>query len=274
MKIRVGISPCPNDTFIFDHLLHDPELTKKFEIDYSLEDVQTLNQAAIDEKYDVVKISVGAYPLIHHGYQLLHAGGAMGEGVGPLLVQRAEDELLNIENVEVAIPGENTTAHALLNAACPKVGKKVFMPYDKIESFVLSGSGLGVIIHENRFTYAERGMRLRMDLGKCWEDQTGSPVPLGAIAIKRSLSHEIQTQIQSEIVTSINKSWQRYPKLSEFIRENAQEMNEVVMRKHIELYVTQYSNDWGDSGRRAIRAFLCQMDPSKNWMSESIFIGS
>jgi 1,4-dihydroxy-6-naphthoate synthase len=273
MKIRLGISPCPNDTFIFDHFLHDQEQTKNIEIDYSLEDVQTLNQAAIDEKYDVVKISVGAYPLIHHAYQLLHAGGAMGEGVGPLLVQRTEDQMLNIENVDVAIPGKNTTAHALLNAACPVVGRKVFMPYDEIESFVLNGSGLGVIIHENRFTYAERGMRLRMDLGKCWEDQTGSPVPLGAIAIKRSLSDEIQTQIQSEIIASINKSWQRYPVLSEFIQENAQEMNQSVMRKHIELYVTQYSNDWGDLGRRAIRAFLSQMDPSKKWMSESIFIG-
>jgi 1,4-dihydroxy-6-naphthoate synthase len=264
MKLSLGISPCPNDTFIFDHFIHDYKHANDLQFDVSLEDVQTLNEKALAEQYDVVKISMGVFPAIQHHYELLNAGGAMGKGVGPLLIQRASDPVLPIESTPIAIPGAHTTAHFLLMSAFPIVSRKIFMRYDEIEDFVLSGKGMGVIIHENRFTYAERGLCKRMDLGEQWENKTGSPVPLGGIAIRRSLPEQVKRNIETAICDSLKQSWENYPLLSDFVRNHAQEMHESVMRQHIDLYVTPYSMNWGDSGREAIRNMFAHIQSDTN----------
>jgi 1,4-dihydroxy-6-naphthoate synthase len=237
-----------------------------------LEDVQSLNEKALSEQFDVVKISMGVFPAIQQHYELLNTGGAMGNGVGPLLIQRSSDSMLPIESTPIAIPGEHTTAHFLLMAACNVVGPKTFLRYDAIEDFVLTGKGMGVIIHENRFTYAERGLVKRMDLGEQWESRTGLPVPLGAIAIRRSLPQDVKHNIESAIRFSLKKARLGYPQLSDFIRQHAREMNESVMRQHIDLYVTDYSMDWGESGRQAIRDMFAQMHFDGSSTS-SIFLG-
>jgi 1,4-dihydroxy-6-naphthoate synthase len=272
MKLSLGISPCPNDTFIFEHFIHNQESMNDYQFDVSLEDVQSLNEKALSEQFDVVKISMGVFPAIQQHYELLNTGGAMGNGVGPLLIQRSSDSMLPIESTPIAIPGEHTTAHFLLMSACNVVGPKTFLRYDAIEDFVLTGKGMGVIIHENRFTYAERGLVKRMDLGEQWESQTGLPVPLGAIAIRRSLPQDVKHNIESAIRFSLKKARLGYPQLSDFIRQHAREMNESVMRQHIDLYVTDYSMDWGESGRQAIRDMFAQMHFDGSSTS-SIFLG-
>lgn len=272
MKLSLGISPCPNDTFIFDHFIHDYKHAHDLQFDVSLEDVETLNESALNGEYDVVKISMGVFPAIQHNYELLNAGGAMGNGVGPLLIQRNSDPILPIDSTPIAIPGEHTTAHFLLMAACNAVGPKTFLRYDAIEDFVLSGKGMGVIIHENRFTYAERGLIKRMDLGEQWENKTGSPVPLGGIAIRRSLPQDVKHNIESAIRDSLKQARGLYPQLSDFIQHHAREMNESVMRQHIDLYVTEYSLDWGESGRNTIRnMFVLMQSDTKRILP--IFLG-
>lgn len=272
MKLSLGISPCPNDTFIFDHFIHGHQHGNDLQFDVTLEDVETLNEMALNGQYDVVKISMGVFPAIQHTYELLNAGGAMGNGVGPLLIQRASDPMLPIDSTPIAIPGEHTTAHFLLMSACKALGPKTYLRYDVIEDFVLSGKGMGVIIHENRFTYAERGLIKRMDLGEQWENRTGSPVPLGGIAIRRTLPQDVKYKIESAIRGSLTHAKELYPQLSDFIRHHAREMNESVMRQHIDLYVTEYSMDWGESGRQAIRDMFAQMQSGTN-NAVPIFLG-
>ena len=158
------------------------------QFDAVLEDVQTLNAWAIAGKLPVTKLSYGVLPMVLNEYNLLHSGSALGRGVGPLLITKEEIEGAQVENNLIAIPGENTTAHLLFSLAYPSAKNKIFLRYDEIENFVLAGKGLGVIIHENRFTYADKGLKKIADLGDYWEKETGNPIPLGGIVIKRSVN--------------------------------------------------------------------------------------
>lgn len=257
MKLTIGFSPCPNDTFIFDALVNRKTDTGDISFDLVLEDVQTLNEMAIAGKLDITKISYGSLPLILNRYIVLSSGSALGNGVGPLLIAPSVIPSTDVKNHLVAIPGQHTTAHVLFSLAYPDAEKKVFLRYDEIEDFVLHNrENLGVIIHENRFTYQDKGLTKITDLGHYWETETGMPVPLGGIVAKRSLGSDIKLTVQTLIRESLQYSYSHDEELSDFVKSNSQEMSEEVMRKHIDLYVNDFSIDLGEKGKNAVRKFL------------------
>jgi 1,4-dihydroxy-6-naphthoate synthase len=260
MKLSIGFSPCPNDTFIFDALVNGKIDTGGIEFEPVLEDVETLNQWAMQSRLDVTKISYGVLPNILSHYVMLNSGGAMGRGVGPLLITTAENSRLPIDQLSqlpVAIPGENTTAHLLLSHALPAFQQKRFMLFHDIEDALLAGRvASGVIIHENRFTYQDKGLVLLNDLGKFWEESLNSPIPLGGIAMKRTFPLEMQRKVDQLIQTSLRKAAEELPVLSDYVQLHAQEMDASVQRKHIDLYVNEFSRDAGAEGKNAVQVLM------------------
>lgn len=253
MTLTLGFSPCPNDTFIFDALVNKKIDTEGIDFEYVLEDVETLNQWAAEGKLDVTKLSFPALFQNAETYAILSAGAALGKGVGPLLIAKTLVSVPDLEHTTIAIPGVNTTANFLLSFAFPQAQKRVPMLFSTIEDAVLNGQvDLGVIIHENRFTYQHKGLVKVVDLGNYWEEKTGAPIPLGCIAVKRTLDPATQAKVDALIRKSLIYSFDHYPALSGFITGHAQAMDETVMRQHIELYVNDFSLDLGEEGRRAI----------------------
>ena len=258
MKLTLGFSPCPNDTFIFDAMVNGKIDTHGLSFEVVLEDVETLNKFAGDQKLDITKLSYSSFLQNLVEYALLHSGSALGKGVGPLLVcRKSELEKWNDRDLrsaaKIAIPGRNTTANLLLSLAFPEIANKQEIIFSEIEQAVLSGAfDMGLIIHESRFTYEQKGLVKVLDLGDWWENKTNALIPLGCIAIKRDIDKEIAKKVDSIIKESIQYAWGNYPALSDFVKEHAQEMQEDVMRKHIELYVNNYTKDLGDEGRRAV----------------------
>lgn len=258
MKITLGFSPCPNDTFIFDALINKKIDSEGLEFDVITGDVETLNQMAFDGKLDITKLSFPAFFQNLDKYVLLNSGAALGRGVGPILVSKKKipEGVLQktiIEEASVALPGKNTTAHLLFSFAYPGSKKKIFMRFDTIENAVLNEeTNLGVIIHENRFTYQQKGLEKVTDLGEYWETKMHVPIPLGGIAIKRSIDRSISLQVEQLIRKSIAFGFENYPAIPVYVKEYSQEMSEDVMRQHIELYVNDYSADLGMGGKKAI----------------------
>jgi len=276
MKLTLGFSPCPNDTFIFDAMVNHKIDTKGLAFEVLLEDVQTLNQWALEGKLSITKLSYGVLPLVLDKYSVMNSGSALGKGVGPLLISASIINDEPIEDILVAIPGENTTAHLLFSMAYPNAKNKVFLRYDEIENFVLANKGLGVIIHENRFTYEAKGLKKIIDLGDYWENKTGNAIPLGGIVIKKEIDISTQHTIDALIKKSIEYAFSNYPLLNDYIRSHAQEMSESVMRQHIDLYVNEYSLQLGDIGKSAILKLL-QIHPIQSGENlknmEHIFLG-
>ncbi len=277
MKLTLGFSPCPNDTFIFDALVNGKIDAGGLTFDVVLEDVQTLNQWAKQGRLDVSKVSYGVLPDIISEYSVLNSGGALGMGVGPLLVSKYDARSTKYEEIEdllnneaIAIPGENTTAHFLFSQAFPHAKNKVFLRFDEIENWVLEGKGLGVIIHENRFTYQQKGLYKWADLGQLWEQNTGLPIPLGGIVAKKTIPREILRQLDLAIQKSIAFAWKHYPALTDYVTCHSQEMEEDVMRKHIELYVNDFSFDMQENGKQAILKMLESMG-KKPYNAQQIF---
>jgi 1,4-dihydroxy-6-naphthoate synthase len=256
MKLTLGFSPCPNDTFIFDALVNNKIDTRGLEFETVLEDVQTLNKWAIDGKLDITKLSYGVLPLVLNHYLVLNSGSALGKGVGPILIKNEQLTIDTIDNYLIAIPGENTTAHLLFSLAYPNAKNKVFLRYDQIENFVQENKGLGVIIHENRFTYEQKGLKKIVDLGDYWEKTTGNAIPLGGIVINKNIDADVQLKVDALIKESIEYAFSKYPELNDYIRIHSQEMSEEVMRKHIDLYVNQYSISLGNEGKSAIKKLM------------------
>ena len=259
MKLTIGFSPCPNDTFIFESMINGGVRTNGIDYDVVLEDVETLNEWAISGKLDITKISYGVLPLVLDKYLVLNAGSALGNGVGPLVVSKIKIPVSEITSSFIALPGEHTTAHLLFAMAFPEAKRKVFKRYNEIEDFVLTGEShhtAGVIIHENRFTYQEKGLHALIDLGKYWEETTKLPIPLGGIVVKREIDPAIQLEIQQHIRESISIAWKQYPNLSPFIKQHSQELSDSVIRKHIDLYVNEYSESLGKTGQYAILQLL------------------
>lgn len=278
MKLSLGFSPCPNDTFIFDALVNHKINTDGFEFDVVLEDVQTLNQWAMQDKLDISKISYGVLPLVMQNYVVLNSGGALGNGVGPLLIAKTKnkDWKLDMENARVAIPGENTTAHMLFSLAFSHTEKKEFMKFNKVEDAVLNGTvDAGVIIHENRFTYHQKGLKKLMDLGEFWEEYLKVPIPLGGIIANRNLPVDTVKKVDALIKKSLEYAFENYSQLTDYVRQHAQEMSEVVMRRHIDLYVNNYSLNLGDDGKKAVLKLLKvyqQLHPETKVVFENVFI--
>ena len=259
MLLTLGFSPCPNDTFIFDALVNKKIDTEGLDFLVQLEDVQTLNAWAIDGKLDISKISYGVLPLLVERYKLLNSGGALGKGVGPLLIARQEvtDLQAAITNMQVAIPGKNTTAHLLFSMAFPQATDKTFLVFNQIEEAVVKGTvDAGVIIHENRFTYQDKGLVKLIDLGNYWEEQTNAPIPLGGIVVRKEIAGEIIEKVDKLIRKSVAYAFENYPFITDYVRHHAQEMNDEVMRKHIDLYVNGYSIDLGETGKKAVQQLM------------------
>lgn len=257
MKLNLGFSPCPNDTFIFDALIHHKIDTEGLEFEVLFDDVETLNQKAFRGELDITKLSFHAYAYVLERYVLLDAGSALGFGVGPMLISKREishsDLRSQTSDFLIGIPGKFTTANFLLNLAFPEATSKKELIFSGIEDAVLTGEiDLGLIIHENRFTYQDKGLKKVIDLGEYWEELTGCAIPLGGIVIKRELPEQVKHKVNRVIRRSIEFAFQNPKSGLDFIREHAQEMSEDVMYKHIELYVNKYSIDLGEEGRKAV----------------------
>ena len=250
--IDLGFSPCPNDTFIFDALVNHKIDTKGYDFKLHLEDVQTLNEWALQGKLPYSKISYGVWPKLKDQYQLLESGGALGKGVGPLLIYKGAKP--DPATMSVAIPGVNTTAHLLFSLAFPEIKQKTFLVFNEIEEAVLSGKmDAGVIIHENRFTYADRGLSLWMDLGNYFETSFNAPIPLGGIIARKDQPQDEIKLIDALIKESVEYAFKNsYEQLPEFVQCHSQEMSEQVMRQHIDLYVNDFSIQMGETGKNAI----------------------
>jgi len=253
MKLTIGFSPCPNDTFIFDAMINGKIDTRGLTFDYVLEDVATLNKWAEESKLDITKLSYSTFLHTVQQYALLHTGSALGKGVGPLLIANSALDLKNIADFKIAIPGFNTTANLLLSLAFPQTKNKTEVIFSDIEARVLDGTyDAGLIIHESRFTYAQKGLTKLIDLGDWWENTMNAAIPLGGIVMKRSYDAELCATVDAVIKDSLKYSWDNYPTLAPFVTEHAQEMDESVMRQHIDLYVNNYSTDLGEEGRKAV----------------------
>ncbi len=276
MKLTLGFSPCPNDTFIFDALVNKKIDTGGLEFEVLLEDVETLNQLALKNILDISKISYGVMPLLLDDYIVLNSGSALGTGVGPLLIANKKISKNEIKNYQIAIPGKHTTAHMLFSLAYPDAKNKIFLRYNEIEDFVLSKDNVaGVIIHENRFTYQQKNLIKIIDLGEFWEQKTQSPIPLGGIVAKRNTNFKLLKKIDTLIKQSIEYSCSSYPAITEYVSSHSQEMDENIMRKHIDLYVNDYSLQLGDKGKNAIAQMLNvykSMNPVTTIKQDSIFL--
>lgn len=262
ITLSLGFSPCPNDTFIFDALIHHKIDTEGLRFDVRYEDVESLNQGAFNQSLDITKLSYHAFAFAAENYILLDAGSALGFGVGPLLI--CKDAALaqqitsfnekQLGELSVGIPGKFTTANFLLGLAYPQLIRKKVMLFSEIEEALLAGDiDLGLIIHENRFTYEARGLHKVLDLGNYWERTTEKPIPLGGIVIKRSLPDDVKHKLNRVLRRSVQFAFDHPESGIEFIRSHAQAMDDAVMYQHIDLYVNEYSLDLGQVGREAIQ---------------------
>lgn len=259
MTLTLGFSPCPNDTFIFDAMIHGKIDTGDLRFDYVLGDVETLNQWADAGRLDVTKLSYNSFLQNVQRYALLRSGSALGKGVGPLLIKKQNSKIGNLGEARIAIPGKATTANLLLTLAHPEAQNKTEVLFSEIEEAVLRGDyDAGLVIHESRFTYAQRGLEQIMDMGDWWEETAGAAIPLGGIVARRDIDHAVMQQIDTAIRESVRYAWKYYPELPPFVTQHAQEMDEAVMRKHIELYVNEYTEDLGPVGEQAIQMLFRQ----------------
>ncbi len=250
MTLSFGYSPCPNDCFIFYALAHD-KVSPEIDWQIRLEDVEALNQLAKQSILDVSKISYHAYAHVMNNYVMLPAGGALGKGVGPLIVSK--EKLASLSNKRVAIPGGLTTANLLLKLSQPDDINMVTLRYDQIMPAVAKGEvDAGLIIHESRFTYPDYGLKKFLDVGEWWEKTTGHLLPLGGIIAKRSLGEETLRRINTAIRESLEYAYASPEKTKPYVAKYAQEMSEEVRQKHIDLYVNEYSLDVGKTGKAAV----------------------
>jgi 1,4-dihydroxy-6-naphthoate synthase len=259
MKLTLGASPCPNDCFIIDAIVHRRIDLEGLEFDVRLDDVEALNRAAFAGQLDVTKLSYHAFAFCADRFLALNAGSALGRNCGPLLIsKRAIDpEELAGGGLAVAIPGKYTTANFLLGFAFPAAVNRAEMVFSEIEGAVLSGAvDAGVIIHENRFTYGAKGLLKIIDLGEHWEQRTGFPIPLGGIVASRALPADVIARVDRVLRRSVEFAFANPDASFPFVREHAQEMSEDVMYQHIRLYVNVYSIDLGIDGKRAITLLL------------------
>jgi len=254
MRLSLGFSPCPNDCFMFDAIVHKRIDLEGLEFVERLADVEALNTAAFAGEVDVTKLSYHAYAYCAGNYVLLDAGSALGRNCGPLLISKraVSQKEVAAGTLRIAIPGRYTTANVLLGLAFPAATNKTAIVFSAIESALLNDEyDAGLIIHENRFTYEAKGLKKIIDLGEFWESETGAPIPLGGIVINRALPEEVKHTVNRVLRRSVEYAFHRAASLP-YVRAHAQEMSEEVMYKHIDLYVNEYSVDLGADGRRAV----------------------
>ena len=268
MKLTLGFSPCPNDTFIFDALVHHKIDTEGLEFEVVFADVEQLNLWALEGKLDVTKLSFNAFTYCVEDYALLDSGSALGRNCGPLLIKKP-NTILTSEST-IAIPGKYTTANMLLNIAYPDYINKVETLFSDIENDVLSEKvDAGLIIHENRFTYQDKGLEKVKDLGEFWEEKTGLPIPLGGIVIKRNLPLDVQLKVERVLRKSVEYAFANPNSSADYVQCHAQEMEKDVVDAHINLYVNGFSISTGKEGKKAVEMVFEKVEKETN----NIFVG-
>jgi 1,4-dihydroxy-6-naphthoate synthase len=256
-KLTLGFSPCPNDTFIFDAMVHGKIDTEGIEFEVFMEDVEALNQRAFAGDIDITKLSYHAFAHLTHHFALLNAGSALGNNCGPLLISGNIMTRDEITGARIAIPGKMTTANFLLGLAYPEAINKQTFLFSDIEDAVLRGDAdAGLIIHENRFTYEQKGLVKIMDLGEFWESATGYPIPLGGIVVNRNIPHDVQKKINRIMRRSVEYAFNNRENVMPFVRCYAQAMEDDVMMSHIGLYVNDFTIDLGDEGKGAVQYMM------------------
>lgn len=257
MQLSLGFSPCPNDTFIFDAMIHQKIDTEGLSFRVELHDVEQLNQKALQGKLDITKLSYHAYAHLSKQYILLNAGSALGNNCGPLLIAKQALTAEEIDAAKIAIPGKYTTANFLLSLAYPNAKNKEENLFSHIEQMVLNQQvDAGLIIHENRFTYQDKGLVKLMDLGEYWEETMKVPIPLGGIAMHRDFNKTVQTTVDRVLRRSVEYAFANPNASLAYTRKHAQEMSVEVMQQHIELYVNKYSVDLGVMGKKAVNTLF------------------
>lgn len=252
--LSLGYSPCPNDTFIFDAMVHGKVDTEGLQFVPVLDDVEALNQRAFAGKVDITKLSYHAFAYLTDRYVLLDAGSALGNNCGPLLIARKRLSENQILDGPIAIPGKMTTANFLLSLAYPAAQNKQELLFSEIEEAVETGKvAAGLIIHENRFTYEQKGLVRLIDLGEFWEQTTGLPIPLGGIVVRKDLPVALQQTINRVLRRSVEYAFAHPQEVMPYVRKHAQAMEDAVMQAHIDLYVSQFTIDLGEQGRAAVR---------------------
>jgi 1,4-dihydroxy-6-naphthoate synthase len=253
MKLTLGFSPCPNDTFIFDALVNGRIDTEGLEFDYFLADVEELNRRAFNAYSDITKISCHAYAYASGNYMILDSGSALGYGSGPLLISRKQIRNEDVSNAVIAIPGKYTTANLLFSIAWPDALNKREYLFSEIVNSLLEGKAdAGLIIHETRFTYEEKGLVKIADMGEFWEKLTGLPVPLGFIVINRRIPRDIALKFNRVLRRSIEYARENSSQQQEFVTSNAREIEKSVINRHIDLYVNDFTLTLGPVGRKAV----------------------
>ncbi len=257
MKITLGFSTCPNDTYIFDALVNGKIDAQGLKFIPVLADVEELNSRALEGDLDVTKLSYHAYGHVSDNYKVLDAGSALGWGNGPLVVSKRKIYTDEVQHTRIAVPGKLTTANFLTGIAFPDAKNKQYYLFSDIEEVVLSDAAdVGVLIHENRFTYAERGLQLIMDLGKFWEKTTQLPIPLGGIMVNRRIPDDVQVIIQRLIRESLTFAYENPGSAMAYMKKYAQEMREDILLKHVDTFVNDFSLSLGEEGRAAINKLL------------------
>ncbi len=253
MKFTLGFSPCPNDTFIFDAMVHGRIDTEGLDFDYFLADVEELNRKAFASVVDITKLSYHAYAYVARNYLILDSGSALGYNNGPLLISKKEIKTTDLKSSKIAIPGKYTTANLLFSIAWPEAVSKTELLFSEIENALLNEEvDAGLIIHETRFTYHKKGLIKIADMGEYWEKMTGLPIPLGAIVINRSVPHDTAMKINRVIRRSLEYAYHDSLASYDFVTKNAKEMESKAMNSHIKLYVNKYTLDLGKEGKEAI----------------------
>ena len=259
MNLSLAFSPCPNDCFMFDAMVHRRIDLEGLEFDVRLADIEALNTSAFAGDVDVTKLSFHAYAYCADRYVLLDAGSALGRNCGPLLISRrsiARDEVAR-GSLRIAIPGRYTTARFLLGLAFPLARNTTEVLFSDIEGSLLDGTyDAGLIIHENRFTYTAKGLKKIIDLGEYWEGETGAAIPLGGIVVRRELPADVQQRVNRVMRRSVEYAFAHRADSLPYVRAHAQEMSEDVMYSHIDLYVNDYSIDLGTEGRQAVEVLF------------------
>lgn len=259
MKLTLGFSPCPNDTFIFEAMVHGRVDTEGLEFDWFLADVEELNRRAVEGSVDITKMSFHAYARTAQKYLILDSGSALGRSNGPLVVSRRKIWPDELDDALIAIPGMLTTANLLFSIFWPRATRKREYLFSDIPEAVLSGEAdAGLIIHETRFTYRAMGLSMVADTGAMWEEMTGLPVPLGCIVANRNIADVTASKIDRAIRRSIEYALTNPRESVEFIRKHASETDAEVTREHIKLYVNDFSLSQGEEGRKAIERLFAE----------------
>jgi 1,4-dihydroxy-6-naphthoate synthase len=259
--LTIGYSPCPNDTFIFYALTHGKVRVPGIEFREQLEDVETLNRLALGGGLDITKISYHALGHLRENYALLRSGGALGRGCGPLIVAKTGTTLDDLKKGFVAIPGKLTTAYLLIRLFDPSIKNVEVMTFDRIMDAVSNGDmTAGLIIHESRFTYPLYKLEKLLDLGEWWERYSGLPIPLGGILGKRTLGRDLLLRVEKGIQESLRYADAHTDEVMGYCRRYSQEMDESVMRSHIDLYVNTFSMDLAQEGLSAVRRLFAEAE--------------